>query len=98
MCYGYGLRESELNEATPQFVSLFLQGNARRETERVQALWTMARFIGSAMSKEAGKVKFPWEKKQIKKVEIPDEVWSRFTLDESGVTANYEQVKKVFGL
>ena len=95
MCYGYGLRENELNTASPQFVALFLQGNINRESEQLKTMWTQARFIASTMSKEAAKVKFPWEKSKFRKIEIPDEVWSKFTLDNDGVSAKFEDVKRV---
>jgi hypothetical protein len=98
MCYGYGLREDELNNASPKFVALFLQGQIIRESEQVKAMWMQARFIASTMSKEASKVKFPWERSSFKKVNVPDEVWEKFTLDDNGVKASAEQIKKVIGL
>jgi hypothetical protein len=98
MCYGYGLREDELNNASPQFVALFLQGQILRESELIKSMWMQARFIASTMSKEASKVKFPWEKQRLNKVNIPNEVWDRFTLEINDNKASFEQVKAVIGL
>ena len=95
MCYGYGLREHELNSASPQFVALFLQGQILRESEQSKSMWMQARFIASTMSKEASKVKFPWEKKTVKYGNIPDEVWDRFTLETDGVKADFKTVEKI---
>lgn len=98
MCYGYGLRENELDTATPQFVALFLQGQIKRESDLIKISWEQTRFIGSTMSKEAGKVRFPWEKKTIDKVNISPEIWDKFTPDFSGNIAPVGMVKKVLNL
>jgi hypothetical protein len=94
MCYGYGLREDELNEASPAFVSLFLQGQTEREFERVKSGLIEARFIASAMSKEAATVKFSWERESRPKPNIPDDVWDKFTLELNGVKATEKDLKK----
>jgi hypothetical protein len=89
------LREDELNTASPQFVSLFLQGNSEKELAQHKQGWEQARFIASAMSKEAGKIKFWWEKKQISKVNVPDDVWEKFTLTTDGVELNAIEAMKI---
>jgi hypothetical protein len=63
---------------------LFLQGNSEREAQAIRAGWEQARFIASAMSKSASKVKFEWERPNIGKVDIPDEIWDKFTFDTGG--------------
>ena len=98
MCYGYGLRENELNSASPQFVALFLQGNIERESAQIKTSWAQARFIASTMSKEAGKYKFPWERFQVARPEIDPKVWENFKLTTDGVEANVSEVKKILGI
>jgi hypothetical protein len=93
MCYGYGLRENELNSASPQFVSLFLQGQAEKDLAAYKVSWEQARFIASTMSKEASRVKFWWEKSHRPKVDIPQEVWDRFTLDLDGKKGSWNDYK-----
>ena len=97
MCYGYGLRENELNSASPQFVSLFLQGHSQRNFEQFKTDWERARFIASAMSSGAGKVRFAWEKPKFKDVQIDPKIWEKFTIEE-GKPATIQEVQKVFGL
>ncbi len=81
MCYGYGLREKEMNVSSPQFISLFLQGNLMREAESIKAGWEQARLIATAMSKDAKKIKFSWERKR-SKVKIDESVFDKFTFEE----------------
>jgi len=94
MCYGYGLRENELNEASPRFVSLFLQGNSERDYENSKTHWEQARLVASAFSKTAGKIKFPWEVQTRGPVDIPQEVWDRFTLPTGGKQIEAKDIKK----
>jgi len=93
MCYGYGLRESELNGASPQFVSLFLQGHAEKELELHKDAWRRARFIASTMSIEAARHRFWWEQQQQARRDIPQEVWDRFTLDLDGKQGSWNDYK-----
>lgn len=94
MAYSYGLRENELDNATPEFFGLFLAGHIARENEKVKAGWEQARFIASAMSREAAKFKFPWER--IKRIlpEIPQSVWDKFTPNTTGISIEAKDIKK----
>jgi hypothetical protein len=94
MCYGYGLRNEELNNSTAQFVSLFLQGNSEREAQAIRAGWEQARLVASSMSKGASKIKFEWERPSIGKVDIPEEIWDKFTFDTDGRKMTAEDVVK----
>lgn len=96
MCYGFGLRENELNEASPAFVSLFLQGCTERDFENSKTNWEQARLVASAMSKAAAKIKFSWEKAETRgyALNIPQEVWDRFTPDFTGQKVSPDQIKK----
>ena len=98
MCYGYGLRENELNSASPQFVSLFLQGNAERDLELYKDAWRRARFIASTMSSEAAKTKFWFEKTERPKVDIAPEIWDKFTLELNGKQATENDIKRALKL
>lgn len=93
LCYGYGLKENEVDKASPRFISLFLRGNVDRENEAAKRSWEQARFIASSMSREAGKVKFPWER--IKNMpKIADDVWDKFTFDTGGKPAELKDLIK----
>lgn len=83
-----------MNNSTPQFVSLFLQGHSEREAQTIRAGWEQARFIASAMSKGASKIKFEWERPVIGKVEIPEEIWDKFTFDTGGRKLTAEDVAR----
>lgn len=98
MCYGYGLREAELNESSMQFVALFLKGNVDRDNEIVKLNWEQARFIASTMSKEAAKIRFPWEIKERQKLDLSHIDWDKFTPNETDTKASPEQIKQVFKL
>jgi hypothetical protein len=87
-----------MNNSSPQFVALFLQGHSIREFEAAKTTWNQARFIASTMSKEASKIKFPWEKSRLPKANVSEEVWTRFTLEITDKKATIEQVKKVLNL
>lgn len=96
MCYGFGLRENELNEASPAFVSLFLQGCSERDFDNSKANWEQARLVASAMSKAAATIKFSWEKAPTRgrALDIPQEVWDRFTPDFTGAKVSPNDLKK----
>jgi hypothetical protein len=95
MCYGYGLKESEVDNASPRFLSLFLRGNIEGDNERIKTAWEQARFIASTMSKEAGSYKFPWEKKKLPKSIYEHIDWSKFTIDKEGVKVDAKGIEKI---
>lgn len=97
MAYSYGLRESEMDNASLEFIGLFLAGHIARENERVKSGWEQARFIASAMSKEAAKIKFAWERSKGRgyALDIPNEVWDKFTPDFTGKKVGAEELKKI---
>jgi hypothetical protein len=46
------------------------------------------------MSKGASKIKFEWERPSIGKVDIPEEIWDKFTFDTGGRKMTAEDVVK----
>lgn len=85
MCYAFGLKENELNCASAQFVSLFLQGSIEKQNTLIRAGWEQARMIGAAFSKEIARHKFPWEKSSLSIKDIDPEIFKKFTLPDGYV-------------
>lgn len=94
-CYSYGMTEQQFNDGSGQYISLFIQGHAKRELERHKDGWAQARFIASTMSKEAAKHRFWWEKKKIQKVNLPPGFWDKFTPDFNGRELNAFEAKEL---
>jgi len=61
------MREVDFWDATMRTLQNRMEGHFEAIELQEQQAWERARFIASTMSKEAGKVKFPWEKKRARK-------------------------------
>lgn len=77
MCYGYGLRENEVDTASPRFLSLFIRGNIERENKQYKTSWEQVRAITGSRKK------FDWEKAEYTGAveKIPKHVWDKFTIN-----------------